>query len=202
MQTRVLLLRHAESADPSVFHGAESDIGLSERGRRQADAVAAYLATRGLQAVVSSAMRRARDTAGPIAAACGLPLEIEPEMHERRVGELGGTPTGHREGPWMETVRRWIAGDTAFSLGGAESFDEMRDRMLPAWEGAAERHRGETYAVVAHGAVIKALLLSILPGRGAVDWLRMGPIHNVAVSELVRGEGVSWSAVRVNERVV
>ena len=40
MPTRVLLLRHAETATPHLFHGAESDVGLSERGRRQADAVA------------------------------------------------------------------------------------------------------------------------------------------------------------------
>jgi probable phosphoglycerate mutase len=201
MQTRILLLRHAESADPSVFHGAESDIGLSERGRRQADAVAEYLATRNVQALVSSAMLRARDTAAPIARACGLDIEIEPLLHERRVGELGGMPTGNREGPWMETVKRWIAGDTAFSLGGAESFAEMRGRVVPIWEAIADRHAGKTVAVVAHGAIIKTLLLSILPGRSAADWLKMGPIHNVAVTELVREDGGAWSAVRLNERV-
>src|SRR4051794_5459463 len=91
MPTRVLLLRHAESSDPSVFHGAESDVGLSERGRRQADAVAGYLAARRPDAVVSSAMRRALDTAGPIARACGLGLLVEPALHERRVGALSGT---------------------------------------------------------------------------------------------------------------
>src|SRR4051812_13317991 len=57
--TRVFLLRHAESADPTVFHGAESDVGLSERGERQAHAVAAVLAAHRPTAVVSSAMRRA-----------------------------------------------------------------------------------------------------------------------------------------------
>ena len=41
MTTRVFLLRHAESADPTVFHGYESDVDLSERGVRQAEAIAA-----------------------------------------------------------------------------------------------------------------------------------------------------------------
>ena len=44
MPDRFFLLRHAETADPLVFHGAESDVGLSERGRRQAGAVAPLLA--------------------------------------------------------------------------------------------------------------------------------------------------------------
>src|SRR5262245_8177719 len=74
MPTRVLLLRHAESANPLIFHGAESDVGLGERGRRQAEAIAAVLAAEGPDVVVSSAMRRARETAAPIVLACDVPL--------------------------------------------------------------------------------------------------------------------------------
>ena len=87
----VALARHAETATPAVFHGAESDIGLSELGRRQAAAAAGWFAGAGLTAVVSSAMLRARDTAAPIAAACGVPHEVEPDLYERRVGPLAGT---------------------------------------------------------------------------------------------------------------
>ena len=83
MPTRVLLLRHGETSNPNVFHGAESDIGLSERGRRQAEAVAPLLAAHTPAAIISSAMRRARETAASIAAACGLSVLIEPQLHER-----------------------------------------------------------------------------------------------------------------------
>src|SRR5437773_2716437 len=120
--TRVFVLRHGESADPTVFHGAESDVGLSERGRRQAAAVAPVLAALKPAAVVSSAMRRAVDTAAPIAAACGLELRREPDLHERRVGSLSGTPHGGQDGVWPETLRRWVAGETAYAPDGAESF--------------------------------------------------------------------------------
>ncbi len=88
MPTRVLLLRHAETANPLIFHGAESDIGLSERGRRQAEALAPLLAAEAPNVVVSSAMQRALETATPIARSCGLPVRIEAELHERRVGAL------------------------------------------------------------------------------------------------------------------
>src|SRR4051812_21317564 len=97
MLTRVLLLRHAESANPAVFHGAESDIGLSERGHSQAQSVAAYLAALRPDVIVASGMRRALATAGPIAAACAKEVRIEPLLHERRVGVMSGKPRGTPE---------------------------------------------------------------------------------------------------------
>jgi broad specificity phosphatase PhoE len=201
MPTRVYLLRHAETADPSIFHGAESDVGLSDRGRRQALQIADHLAALRPDVVVCSGMRRARDTAGPIARACGLQPHVEPLLHERRVGALGGTPTHSPHGPWPETLRRWAAGDTAYAPAGAESFDDVRGRVLPVWERLTAAHAGRTLVVVAHGIVCRVLLLSLLPGWSAADWDRLGPIHNVGLTELVGDEG-AWQALRVNAKVV
>src|SRR5262249_22965514 len=142
--TRVLLLRHAETANPLIFHGAESDVDLSDRGRRQAQAIADYLAGYHPAVVVSSALRRALATAEPIAAHCGVPLRIEPDLHERRVGVLSGTPTNLPEGPWPETVRRWVAGQTGYATPGAESFDDLRARLLPVWERVTGELEGQT----------------------------------------------------------
>jgi len=198
MQTRVWLLRHAESAVPHVFHGAESDIDLSEHGRRQAEVVAQVFAEMRPDAVVSSAMRRARATAGPIAAACGLELEIEPDLHERRVGELSGTPHANTEGLWPDTLRRWLEGETDYAPPGSESFDAIQSRVVPAWERVTARHAGKSVAVVAHGIVCRVLLVSLLEGWSVADWLKLGRIPNVGVHELIGGGG-SWKAVRISE---
>jgi broad specificity phosphatase PhoE len=198
MTTRVLLLRHAETADPTIFHGAESDVGLSERGRQQAEAAAVWLARWAPDAVVSSAMRRALDTAGPIARACGLTVQVEPGLHERRVGALSGTATGG-EGPWPETLRRWVASETSYTTAGAESFDAVRERVLPIWERLTAAHEGRTLVIVAHGIVCRVLLLSLLPGYGVADWPRLGPMHNTGVHELLRLGGGPWRALRLNE---
>ena len=197
MPTRVLLLRHAESANPLIFHGAESDVGLSERGRRQAEAIAPVLAARTPHVLVSSAMRRAIETAMPIARACGLELRIEPELHERRVGALSGTPTKQRDGLWPETRRRWLAGDTAYAPPGAESYDDIRRRVLPVWQRVTTENAGQTIVIVAHGIVCRVLLLSLLPGYSIGDLNRIG-IDNVAINELLH-EGETWRALRLNE---
>jgi broad specificity phosphatase PhoE len=200
MPTHVLLLRHAESANPRIFHGAESDVGLSERGRRQAEAIAPVLAARAPAGVVSSAMRRALATATPIADACGLAVRVEPDLHERRVGALSGTPTGLTEGVWPDTLRRWLAGETDHAPPGAESFDAIRARVLPVWERLAALWEDQTVVVVAHGVVCRVLLLSLVPGFRVADWHRVGPVPNVGVSELVRsGPGSCWELVRLNE---
>jgi probable phosphoglycerate mutase len=197
MSTRVLLLRHAEAEDPLVFHGAESDVGLSERGRRQAEAIAPVLAARTPQVLISSAMRRAIETATPIARACGLQLRTEPELHERRVGALVGTPTRGQDGVWPDTLRRWLAGDTGFAQPGAESFDDIRDRVLPVWQRVTTEHAGKKLVIVAHGVVCRVLVLSLLPGYSIGDWHDIH-IDNVAIHELLR-DGESWRALRLNE---
>jgi broad specificity phosphatase PhoE len=206
MTTHVLLLRHAESANPTIFHGAESDVGLSERGRRQAEAVAQVLAGYRPQRLTCSAMLRARATAEPIARVCGLPIQIEPDLHERRVGALSGTPTGLSEGVWPDTLNRWLAGDTGYAPSGAESFDAIRQRVLPVWERLTAAASGQTQVIVAHGVVCKVLLLSVLAGCTVTDWKRLGPISNVAITELTmdgmeRREGHCgvWHAARLNE---
>jgi broad specificity phosphatase PhoE len=191
--TVLWLTRHAETSVPTVFHGAESDVGLSELGRRQAAAAAGWYRGFGLTAVVSSAMTRARDTAAPIAAACGVPHRIEPELHERRVGVLSGTAFSSEGGPWPDTINRWVAGETAFTTPGAESFDQLRNRLVPAFERVADQHPGGRVLVVAHGVVCKVLLLSLLAGLGPADWLRIGRVANLAVTELTR-DGGTWAA--------
>ncbi len=191
MSMQVFLLRHAESAVPNVFHGYESDVDLSERGVRQAEAIAAVLAEERPEVVVSSAMIRARRTAESIARVCGVSHEIEPLLHERKVGILSGQPFADNE-IWAETLRRWSAGESAYAHEGAESLDELRDRLVPAWQRIAKRHEGRRIVIVAHGIVCKVLIANLIPGQ---TWANLGPTRNVAVHEL-RADGASWTLAR------
>ena len=138
------------------------------------------------------------DTAAPIALACGLSVQVEPQLHERRVGLLSGTPTAGTDGVWPETLGRWIDGDTAFAPAGAESFEDIRDRVVPIWQRLTTTFDGQTIVVVAHGVVNKVLLLSLLREYSVADWQRLGPSRNVAVNELVC-DADGWRPVRLNE---
>lgn len=198
MPTRVLLLRHAETAQPHIFHGAESDVGLSQNGEEQVAKLAPWIAEQKPDVVVSSAMRRAVLTASPFAMACGFELHQEPQLHERAVGRLGGQPTRPPHPHWLETEQHWMAGLTQYTTPGAESFDAIRDRIIPTWNSLCSRFEGKSLVVVAHGVVIKVLLLTILEGWTVADWRRLGPMRNLGVTELEGGLG-RWRAARINE---
>lgn len=196
--TRVYLMRHAETSAPGVFHGAESDIGLSDRGFQQAKAAANYLQKLKPDRIVSSGMRRALQTAKEISSACNLDVESHPQLHERKVGTLSGTVNNLPDGPWRQTLSRWLKGDTDYSPEGAESFDQILARILPVWETITQKYAGDNIVVVAHGAVIKVLLLSILEEWQIEDWDKFGVVPNVGISELVL-ENYCWKAIRLNQ---
>ncbi len=189
----VWLVRHAETATPTLFHGAESDVELGAHGHRQAAAAAEWFAALKPTAVVSSAMRRAVQTAAPIAAACGVPHLHEPDLYERRVGALSGRPRAEGDAIWDATLARWAAGETGYADTGMESFDAIRARTVPAFRRAVEAHPGGRVVIVCHGVVCKVLLLTLLRDRTAAHWMAIGRAQNLAVSELVPGAGY-WSA--------
>ncbi len=191
--TTIWLARHAETAVPNVVHGAESDVDLGEHGHRQAEAVAPWFRDLRPTVVVSSAMRRAVQTAAPIAALCAVRHEIEPDLHERIVGPFSQKGGAEVDVVWAETVRQWEAGEVAYAYPGMESFARIRDRVVPAFQRVVDRHVGGRVAIVAHGVVCKVLLLSILRDHSAADWTRLGRALNLSVSKLVP-DGSLWRA--------
>jgi probable phosphoglycerate mutase len=194
--TRVYLMRHAETAVPGVFHGFESNVDLGPRGVRQAQAVAPVIAALKPDLLISSNMLRARRTAAYIAEACKLQIHIEPNLHERKVGDMQGTPIQGEFGVWPDTLAKWVAGETSYAPPGMESFDQICDRVLPVWDRVTQENKGKAIVIVAHGIVVRVILLSVLEGYNAADWPRLGRIANVSISEL-EGSGRVWRAARI-----
>jgi probable phosphoglycerate mutase len=197
--THVYLIRHAETARPDLFHGFESDIDLGARGYRQAAALGPVVAALKPDIVVSSGMLRACRTAEAISRASGLPVRVEPTLHERKVGDMQGTPIQGEFGVWPDTLARWVAGDTGYAPPGMESFDQIRDRVLPVWDRITRENPGKTLAIVAHGIVTRVILLSVVEGYNAADWPRLGRIPNASISEVTETGWATraWRLMRV-----
>lgn len=194
----MLLLRHAETSAPDVFHGAESDVGLGARGHRQAVAVAGALAAENPAALFSSGMRRALQTADVVARACGLVVRVEAALHERRMGPLSGMSRETGLAAYAEAKARWRAGELDYTHEGGESFEDVRARVVPVVQAIAEAWVGRTVVVVAHGVVMRVLLTTLLPGYGPVDFERFA-IDNAAVNDL-RWDSNVWTAVDLNRK--
>ncbi len=198
-ETRVLLLRHAETSAPDRFHGAESDIGLGPRGFSQAESVARSLSILRTDALHTSAMLRARQTAEAIGRACALTPLIEPDLHERKMGPLSGLSRLDGMSAYDEAKRRWTAGDVDYSHEGGESYAQIRARVVPIIERLVSRAPGQTLVIVAHGVVIRVLLCALLKGQGPADF-PVYKIDNAAVNDL-RHDGHAWTAVALNQVV-
>jgi broad specificity phosphatase PhoE len=190
-ETRVLLLRHGETAAPAQFHGSESDVGLGARGHLQAQAAAETLARLGPQALYSSAMRRAVETVAPIAQACGLEPRTIAALHERSMGPLSGAPIDAGLHAYVEAQRHWMAGNLDHTHPGGESYAEIARRVVPPFLEIAQNHQGQTTVVVAHGVVIRVLLTRLVQGYGPEHFTHFA-IENCLIYDL-RWDGETWS---------
>lgn len=156
--TRILAIRHGETAwnaDGRVQ--GHQDIALNERGREQARALAAALAGEVIDAVYSSDLKRARETAEALALPAGLPVRTDAQLRERTFGRLEGFTFPEIEQRWPEDAARWRRREPDFAVGGGESLLVFYARCVEAATRLAAAHAGQTIALVAHGGVLDVL---------------------------------------------
>ena len=192
-ETRLLLVRHAETSAPEVFHGAESrhrPQRLAASGRPAL--LAEHLKTQGAIGPLLFGHGAGRGTARPVGVACGLEPAILPVLHERKIGPLSGLSREEGWEVYAESKKRWMAGDLEFTHEGGESFADIRRRVVPVVEEIALRHRGQTVIVIAHGIVIRVLLLSLLENLQPADFDRIA-IDFASINDL-RWDGDRWRA--------
>jgi probable phosphoglycerate mutase len=189
--TRLLLWRHGETEWNAIgrFQG-QLDSKLSDAGRGQAARCAARLAEIRPDAIVSSDLSRAVDTATALAALTGQQVTVDPRFRERCFGAWEGHTRVELEARWPGVVGRWIA-TGAVDAAGAETPDELSKRVHEALRDLAAKHSGATVVVSTHGGTIRA-------GIGAVlDWpaamLRtLGTLRNCHWSELRHDPARGW----------
>ncbi|MYQ85653.1 MULTISPECIES: bifunctional RNase H/acid phosphatase [unclassified Streptomyces] len=157
-----VLLRHGETAltPEKRFSGSGgSDPELSAAGRHQADRIARSLAERGtIEEIVSSPLRRCRETAAAVAARLGLEVRIEDGLRETDFGAWEGltfAEVRERYGPDLDA---WLASAKAAPTGGGESFAEVARRVAAARDRLTARHAGRTVLLVTHVTPIKTLV--------------------------------------------
>ncbi|MEU6646566.1 bifunctional RNase H/acid phosphatase [Saccharomonospora sp. NPDC046836] len=161
--TRLLLLRHGQT-EMSVErrYSGRGDVGLTEYGRWQAQALAKRLA--GMEGigdeplpVVASPLTRTMQTAQAVADALGGRVSTLPGLVETDFGEWEGLTFAEAATRDPETHRRWMT-DTAVSAPGGESFDQVHRRVRAALDELFAEYSGRTVVVVSHVTPIKTLL--------------------------------------------
>ncbi|MFG2830536.1 bifunctional RNase H/acid phosphatase [Streptomyces sp. NPDC048434] len=157
-----VLLRHGETplTPEKRFSGSGgTDPELSAAGRRQAEATAAALAARGtIQAVVSSPLRRCRETAGAVADRLGLEVRIEEGLRETDFGAWEGLTFAEVRERHPEDLDAWLGSAKVAPTGGGESFATVSRRVAVARDKLLARYAGRTVLLVTHVTPVKTLV--------------------------------------------
>ncbi|MEV7847440.1 bifunctional RNase H/acid phosphatase [Streptomyces cyaneofuscatus] len=157
-----VLLRHGETllTPEKRFSGSGgTDPELSAIGRDQAARAAAHFAALGtVQEIVSSPLRRCRETAAAVADRLGLDVRIEDGLRETDFGAWEGLTFGEVRERYGDDLTTWLADPETAPTGGGESFAEVAERVAAARDRLTARYAGRTVLLVTHVTPIKTLV--------------------------------------------
>jgi probable phosphoglycerate mutase len=191
----LVLVRHAEPVrTPAGSVEGPADPGLTPLGAAQSQRLARWLAREPIDAVLSSPMRRAKETAAPLAAALGLDVEI--------VGGLIEYDSTSDDYIPMEELQaagdpRWLAMvEGRWEDFGAAPASVFKDNVARTVDEIIERFPGQRVVAVCHGGVVNCALASILE----IDrYLWFEPVYT-SISRVVASRSGVRSLVSLNER--
>ena len=162
MTATILLIRHAAHSHlGNILSGRSPDIALSSHGRSQADALAGRLRSVAIDALHTSPVQRARETADAVAALhAGLVPEVTPSLDELDFGDWAG-----RAFIELDDDPRWATWNETRSQAVAPNGESMTQAQHRAWahiESTASLYAGKTVAMVSHCDIIRAVVAQVL----------------------------------------
>ncbi|MEN9537914.1 MAG: hypothetical protein RLZZ126_149 [Pseudomonadota bacterium] len=157
--TRIIAVRHGETAwNVDTRIQGQLDVALNARGRWQASRVAAALADEAIDAIYTSDLLRAWDTAMSTAQLLQMNVITRTGLRERGFGEFEGKTFAEIAELWPDQSRLWRDRDPDFApRGGGESLVQFRERIVTETAALAMQHPGQQIMVVAHGGVMDVL---------------------------------------------
>lgn len=187
---RLVMLRHGQTEfNADTRMQGQLDTELTDLGRAQAVAAAEVLAKRQPLLVVSSDLRRARDTAEELGERGGLAVRVDARLRETHLGDWQGL-THRQVDEAAPGARRAWRDDATWAPHGGESRVDVADRSMPlvAELVAAESDWGaedcdRPVVLVAHGGLIAALSAALM-GLPVHSWPVLGGMGNASWAQL------------------
>lgn len=180
LETRVWLLRHGASTF-NLQHrcqGCSDEPALTPQGREEARLSAERLASKGIQAVITSPLHRAADTASEVmkvllAQDSTITLETDARLREIELYVWEGRPLEEIRRRFPEQHRDWRLRPDEFRMQVTDSevrfpVRELYDRIRSHWDYVLTAHAGKSILLVTHGGTIRALIATALG---------LGPVH-------------------------
>jgi len=180
----IYFIRHGESCYNAEGRlQGQSQTPLSPLGLRQAESVAAALAQEPIEAIYTSPLTRAMQTATPLARALGVTPIADPRLMEIHVGmfqDLLHTEIAER---YPEETAMWRGSDPDYRIPGGESRRDLMTRGRAAFDAIVAGGQ-KTVAVISHGGLLAAIFKSILDVPADRNPFSL---YNTSISQVVVG---------------
>ena len=158
MTTRLCVVRHGETAWNAEHRvQGQLDVPLNEVGQAQAQAAAKALAREKFDAIYSSDLSRARQTAAPTAELFSMQVVLEKELRERHYGIFERLTYAEVKVRYPEDYARFEARDPDYAFRTGESLKDFSVRSIAVISKIANRHKDRNILVFTHGGVLDKL---------------------------------------------
>lgn len=167
---KIILIRHGETEwnRQEIFRG-RIDVDLNDTGRRQAELLAEHLSKVEIDAVYSSPLKRATETAKRIAHYQELEVQIASGLVDFDYGEWQGLPKEAVKTKYPELYTQWLENPHQVKIPTGESLDNVTERALCVVNEVIPKHPG-TVVLVSHRVVNKVLICALLGLSNAHFW--------------------------------
>jgi broad specificity phosphatase PhoE len=190
--TRLLLLRHGQTVlSIDRRYSGHGDPELTTIGWAQAAGAAARLATfPEITSVLTSPLRRARQTAESVAQTTGAPLEVREGLIETDFGEWEGLSFSEARERDPELHASWLGSEHVAPPGG-ESFVDVGRRIEAELADVLATYAGQTIVLVSHVTPIKMVLRSALQGGPSILYRLHLDLASLSIVDLYADGGAS-----------
>ncbi len=194
--TRIVAIRHGETEwNRETRMQGQLDVGLSAWGRHQAQCLARALGDERFDAIYSSDLLRALQTAQAFAALCPTGVITDANLRERCFGVFEGLTYREVQVRWPDQAQRWHKRDPEFGPQGGEPLREFDARCVDTLTRLAAAHAGQHIAIVTHGGVLDCLYRAA--ARIGLQAERSWDLGNASINRLLHtAQGftlVGWS---------
>ena len=192
--TRIIMVRHGESManKECKFAGATTDTPLMERGLRQAELMAEYVAANyHIANVYTSGLQRAYITGKCVADKFGLSVIVRDDLREIYGGHWEGCPFEDMGRLYPEEHKLWVTDHANARAPGGESFRELADRVTAEVIRIAEENPGKTVLLVSHASPVQAMYALAL--NGSIENIDKVPLASNASLTILNYDNGNWS---------
>jgi broad specificity phosphatase PhoE len=194
--TQIMIVRHGETEwnAREIFRGRR-DVGLNEMGIKQAELLGYYLRDLKIEAIYSSPLKRALDTAKSIAKHHRLDVNIAPGLTDFNYGAWEGLTHQDVRSKYRGLYKRWLNEPHLVKIPDGESLDEVRKRAKNVVDRATSKHTG-TVVLLSHRVVNKVLMCSMLALDNSHFWDIKQDLGGITVFEY---EGGRFRLIKHND---